>query len=626
MTETTVGPTMVIMQLDLSSFQEWAIRGVRRILKDNRIQKMPIDVDVVARTGHDDPPMFYVRLPVKYDQPLRSEQSVLALVHDIEVVSLASEELTREWQVRMRHLHEGWLPFEFAQSWFKPRHGTGAPRPGRMTRHPAQDGESLVSQGADMADSARDQELGPDAARKDTGSVQPPLVAAAPSHAKSIIAQPALLVDDSTDNRVLDTFDRLAGAAFCTAVLQRYCPSNLPLDSPLLYWLLVSESMARHNKPTQQIKSIEGAVSIPNKPLSHGTNKPGGGQWYTELDTFVATKLAAGVTRDLKRGMVANWAAWMPMLLQRAPKESMPAAEKSTWDKTWQRFCSRLLADFGMDEEERAIMAVFQRLFSEPPQNLFNSKTFDIAEWQDKYADPALCAMIKLGLAVHEVQDQEQEPDLQRRYGEWRIFLREHVLKRLPGRLKRETTPAHPHPLFEDLVLSLLNVAGWLGHADAKLLWVGDQIEDCGRREDERLKPHQLALCASLFGWIEGYHSVGCNDVELPELRQILSGQAMALALQSGLQARASRSGSSRLRSSAPMAPVFYLAPSGTHGAVTAPVLRITGFSWRAREITTQSSQVNGGASSASEANIALQLSVGDPPLAVTFPSVRSVQ
>jgi len=58
-------------------------------------------------------PLAYIALPAKYTRPLAQGRSVLALVDDVELVSMATPQLTEEWRIRMEGLGEGWLPFRF---------------------------------------------------------------------------------------------------------------------------------------------------------------------------------------------------------------------------------------------------------------------------------------------------------------------------------------------------------------------------------------------------------------------------------------------------------------------------------------------------------------------------------
>lgn len=66
----------------------------------------------------DAQPVFWIQLPAKYGRLAGGGGSFLALIDEIEAISLASPELTNEWQIRLRNQGEGWLPFCYRSEWF----------------------------------------------------------------------------------------------------------------------------------------------------------------------------------------------------------------------------------------------------------------------------------------------------------------------------------------------------------------------------------------------------------------------------------------------------------------------------------------------------------------------------
>ena len=61
---------------------------------------------------------FWFQLPSKYARLAASGGQFVALIDELEVVSLCNPVLTREWQVRLRNQGEEWLPFRFREDWF----------------------------------------------------------------------------------------------------------------------------------------------------------------------------------------------------------------------------------------------------------------------------------------------------------------------------------------------------------------------------------------------------------------------------------------------------------------------------------------------------------------------------
>ncbi|GAB4405965.1 MAG: hypothetical protein Kow00123_18430 [Anaerolineales bacterium] len=100
------------------------------------------------------------------------------------------------------------------------------------------------------------------------------------------------------------------------------------------------------------------------------------------------------------------------------------------------------------------------------------------------------------------------------------------ILRGLPSRPHRGFLPQSP--LFQDMLLSLLNVAEWLLEPNPQQAI--RFIRDCQQQPDEEITVSQIALSSALFGWVQGYSKVG-NFVADRGWRTILAEQAMATAV-----------------------------------------------------------------------------------------------
>ena len=285
-------------------------------------------------------------------------------------------------------------------------------------------------------------------------------------------------------------FNSSAGASYGIAAItaiDKSCAAILSLsESPLVYWLFVSESLALADDAKSTIQWLERQIN--------------------QVDQF-----SPSLAGKLRQGLCNSWLAYLPILLFRADQDR---------EQTWQRYCQTFP---GQTQEQQGIRSLLFHLLSEQETFLYDPRTLP-PQYREKYTDAASCVIVKLGQLLRRLQkDKTLEQEL---FETWAEALKL-VLHKLPDRVQRGFAPAFP--LFENLVLSLLYAAEWRSQPD---LWrIAEYIDSCAKYPQERLTPDQVALGAVLFGWLEGYQRVG-GGVSEPSLRTALSNQAMAIALQ----------------------------------------------------------------------------------------------
>lgn len=291
-----------------------------------------------------------------------------------------------------------------------------------------------------------------------------------------------------TDNTLLEIeFDRCAGAAFGATGLSSFAAgteSEADTDGlPLLAWLLVSEALARNDDPTR----------------TWG--------WVTDQLRLV-TSWRPSLYEVVHRRLAACWSAPLPIILS-SPEDNA----QELWDIYHQVFPT---------PDQKAIRTLLRRIFTRYGRSLFQPGDWKAEIKQDsKYATPDRASIVKLGLTLKDLAENTEGED-HTVFEEWQRTLRESVLHRLPARIGRGFAPATP--VFEDLVLAILAVAEWLPLPNG---WkIAESVRDMQRRASERLTPDQQVFAGALYGWIQGYHSVG-NWIENPAQRSTLSRQAI---------------------------------------------------------------------------------------------------
>lgn len=107
-------PTVVLPNpLEL---QQWVIAGVRQMCARDMI---PPSGDVTLSSASSDGPLIAIQLPAKYCRLLAESDGIPVLADEIIAVSLATRDLTAEWQIRMRNLGVTWVPFRFNPEWLE---------------------------------------------------------------------------------------------------------------------------------------------------------------------------------------------------------------------------------------------------------------------------------------------------------------------------------------------------------------------------------------------------------------------------------------------------------------------------------------------------------------------------
>lgn len=286
-------------------------------------------------------------------------------------------------------------------------------------------------------------------------------------------------------------FDRCAGALFGATSLSHFATDvkdGAHSDSlPLLAWLLVSETLARNDDPRQ----------------TWG--------WLTD-QLRLATSWQHSLREMIHRQLSAGWSAPLPIIFC-----GMEDCAQELWDGYHRVFPT---------PDQTAVRKLLQRIFARYGRNLFQPGDWKAEIKQDsRYATPDRASVVKLGLTLkYLVENTESEERTV--FEEWQRVLRDSVLHRLPARIGRGFAPVTP--IFEDLVLAILAVAEWLPLSNG---WkIAESVRDMNKHANERLTADQQVFAGALYGWIQGYHSIG-NWIENPIQRGALSRQAICQAV-----------------------------------------------------------------------------------------------
>ena len=332
-----------------------------------------------------------------------------------------------------------------------------------------------------------------------------------------------------TDDTLLEIeFDRCAGAVIGATGLSSFAAgpeSEARTDSlPLLAWLLVSEGLARTDDPKRTW------------------------EWVTDQLRLV-TSWRPSLYEAFHRHLGACWSAPLPIILC-GPEDSM----QELWDTYHQVFPT---------PDQKAIRMLLQRVFARYGRSLFQPGDWKAEIKQEsKYATPDRASIVKLGLTLKDLAENTEGED-RTLFEEWQRILRESVLHRLPAHIGRGFASATP--VFEDLVLAILAVAEWLPLPNG---WkIAESVRDMDRHANERLTADQQVFAGALYGWIQGYHSVG-NWIENPAQRSALSRQAICQALK--------RASSPEDRIDLASRIVLYGSPSGSLSELLQPYVRLT--------------------------------------------------
>jgi hypothetical protein len=331
-----------------------------------------------------------------------------------------------------------------------------------------------------------------------------------------------------TDDALLEIeFDRCAGAGFGATGISSFSAgteNKAYTDSlPLLAWLLVSEALARNDDPARTWGWVTDQLRLVTS-------------WHLSLYELVC------------RHMAACWSAPLPIILY-GPEDSA----KELWDKYHQIFPTT---------DQKAIRTLLEQVFARYGRSLFQPGDWKAEIKQDsKYATPDRASIVKLGLTLKDLAENTEGED-RMLFEEWQRTLRESVLHRLPAHIGRGFAPATP--VFEDLVLAILAVAEWLPLPHG---WkIAESVQDMDRNANERLTPDQQVFAGALYGWIQGYHSVG-NWIENPAQRSALSRQAICQAMK--------RASSPEDRIDLASKVVLYGSPSGSLSELLQPYIRL---------------------------------------------------
>ena len=280
-------------------------------------------------------------------------------------------------------------------------------------------------------------------------------------------------------------FDSCAGAGISFAGITSACMDSAPCEEALFLWLLVSHAIAVGGDQGGAVDWLDDQVGL----LSMHSSQLG---------------------MTLRARLQGSWAAWMPAILWSATKDS---------SMTWSSYCKSFPAQ---SDEEESVRELLSSLLAEHGHLLYNSS--NLPEHQ-RGASPDCCVLLKLGQAVRRLRDSETVPERKVMFANWREVLLE-LLKRLPDRITRGSSPEWP--IFEDMVLCLSYVAEWLVEPDSRR--IPDFVNDYARHPREKLSPNQLALCAALFGWLQGYRRIG-SLLQDNALRRVIAQAGMAVAV-----------------------------------------------------------------------------------------------
>lgn len=295
-----------------------------------------------------------------------------------------------------------------------------------------------------------------------------------------------------TDDTLLEIeFDRCAGAVFGAIGLSSFAEKpeiEAPADNlPLFAWLLASEGLARNDDPARTWSWVTDQLRLV-------------ASWRPSLYEAVHHKLAT------------CWSTPTSIMLC-GPEDCVP----TLWDSYHEVFPA---------SDQRAIRLLVRRVFARYGRTLFQPGDWKAEIKQDsKYATPDRASIVKLGLTLKDLAASTEGED-RSLFEEWQRILRDSVLHRLPAHIERGFAAATP--VFEDLVLAILAVAEWLPLPNS---WkIAESVRDMDRHASERLTADQQIFAGALYGWIQGYHSVG-NWIENPAQRSALSRQAICQAL-----------------------------------------------------------------------------------------------
>lgn len=334
-----------------------------------------------------------------------------------------------------------------------------------------------------------------------------------------------------------ERFDALAGTSYGVAGLSGILSSLRPTDDrqkeALLYWLLVAEALARSDEPE--------------------------GTWTWLVDQLAFPGVGERqVAMALRLRVQNHWTDCLPVLVFSSPR---------SLETNWITFCRHFPV---ADLENRAIRNLQHHLI-----RVYGRQLFRPGDWkanvpdEQRYDTPDRCSIVKLRISLKTLAGQG-ESDEQKLMETWRARLREaQVLESLPTKLSRGF--ASEWPVFEDLVLALLQAAEWLPLANYERIY--GSLRDMDRRPQEAFTPDQAIFAGALLGWIHGYRKAG-GWVQDPHQRRALSAQALALTI--------ADIGFGNLSYPGIDPSVFYLTPSGTRSEFIMRYLRPN--EWRREE------------------------------------------
>lgn len=101
----------IVLQINQIQFDEWLKNGVETFVFNVPGEKPSGAADIIQHG-----PLFFIKVPKKYEVCINASSPVMILVDEIEQISLESEELTLDWQARFKNLGEEWMPFQYTQS------------------------------------------------------------------------------------------------------------------------------------------------------------------------------------------------------------------------------------------------------------------------------------------------------------------------------------------------------------------------------------------------------------------------------------------------------------------------------------------------------------------------------
>lgn len=303
-------------------------------------------------------------------------------------------------------------------------------------------------------------------------------------------------MNDTTHPPTISEFGRLAGVGYCVAGLLSLAsesPGNLDkpsVDGALATWLLVSEAVARNDDPQAAWPWLARQLHV-----------------LADADPWLEGKL---------RGMIASgWAAGLPALM---------CSDTVSRQEYWASFC---LWAVPPNDEVYAIRQVLHGLLASESRNLFAwSSLEDVSPTLLQYESASAIAIIKVGLLLGDLKNlssTETRPS-NSLYGEWQAVLRT-LLKRIQSLERIQRGFASRWPLFEDLILAILQAAEWLERPE--LYQIGKILFDLNKRPGEHLTANQLVLIGFLLGDALTYGKTA-HWVQNRAWRQALSRQAAA--------------------------------------------------------------------------------------------------